>query len=260
MIQWKRSETEIGRERTVIEVAWVDETGEPHEFTGYVDDYLRHRMNRVGVTDGEKRAYSAWLRLCEGGGFKSLEVEARWFAQLAVDMRVTVFVPRNESDEEMVLRRELMRAVRKAYESKLSSRFLKEMTSPPSAKSLRVDEMLGLFERLGVENTKRNRKKYRLWEELNPLDPLQRKCPYSGAIISAEDVFMKGGCEVDHIVPKDDGGTDRCENLVLCARNANIEKWHRTPWVAWGDVRWNAIKEWAAHLPPGKRAIILVEM
>ena len=100
----------------------------------------------------------------KGGGFKSLEVEARWFAQLAVDMRVTVFVPRNESDEEMVLRRELMRAVRKAYESELSSQFLKEMTSPPSAKSLRVDEMLGLFESLGVKDTDRNRKKYRLWE------------------------------------------------------------------------------------------------
>ena len=139
----------------------------------------------------------------KGGGFKSLEVEARWFAQLAVDMQVTVFVPRNESDEEMVLRRELMRAVRKAYESKLSSRFLKEMTSPPSAKSLRVDEMLGLFESLGVKDTDRNRKKYRLWEELNPLDPLQRKCPYSGERPRScrKNAFVCGQC-IDMLIAK----------------------------------------------------------
>ena len=261
MIQWERGVTEIGRERSVIKVAWVDETGEPDEFTGYVDDYLRNRMNRVGASDGEKRAHRKRLELWRQiGGVENLEVEAKWLCELDKNMQVTILVPRNESEEELAARRRLRQAVRRVYVSELRSRLLEEMSSPPSAKRLRVDEMLGLFERLNVENTKRNRKKYRLWEELNPLDPLQRKCPYSGAIISAEDVFMKGGCEVDHIVPKDDGGTSRWENLVLCTRNANNEKLHRTPWVAWGGVRWNAIKEWTVHLPPGKRAIILVEM
>ena len=261
MIQWKRSVTEIGRERSVIKVAWVDETGEPDEFTGYVDDYLRNRMNRVGASDGEKRAHRKRLELWRQiGGVENLEVEAKWLCELDKNMQVTILVPRNESEEELAARRRLRKAVRRVYKSELGCRFLDEMSSPPSAKSLRVDEMLGLFESLGVKDTDRNREKYRLWEELNPLDLLKRKCPYSGAIISAEDVFLKGCCEVDHIVPKDDGGTSRLENLVLCTRDANIVKGHRTPWVAWGGVRWNAIKEWTAHLPPGKRAIILVEM
>ena len=82
MIQWELSVTQIGRERSVIKVAWVDETGEPDEFTGYVDDYLRNRMNRVGASDGVRgshvfgqvaRVYSRGKRR-HGNGSKKAQI------------------------------------------------------------------------------------------------------------------------------------------------------------------------------------------
>lgn len=117
--------------------------------------------------------------------------------------------------------------------------------------------MRELFRRLRVNDTKRNRKKYRLWVELNPRDPAQRKCPYSGVVISAEDVFFNQYCEIERIVPKDDGGGNKSANQVLCTRVANIEKGHRTAWIAWGDVQWKTLEACTIHLPREKRALIL---
>ena len=38
-------------------------------------------------------------------------------------------------------------------------------------------------------------------------------------------------------------------NQVLCTKAANIEKGHRTPWIAWGDVQWKIIEACTRHLP-----------
>lgn len=73
-----------------------------------------------------------------------------------------------------------------------------------------------------------------LWEELNPEDPLDRRCPYSGALISPA-MALSSEVEVDHILPFSRTLDDSLNNKVLVTRAANRVKRNRTPWEARTD-------------------------
>ncbi len=117
----------------------------------------------------------------------------------------------------------------------------------------RIDERLGEFGETAV--TGRNRKKWKLWEELahNPLD---RKCVFCGDVqISGTDlVSPDSGIEVEHILPFKKTLDDGYMNLTLACRKCNQEKGKRDPWTAFGDneSRWLGIQKRASKLPHAK--------
>ena len=79
-------------------------------------------------------------------------------------------------------------------------------------------------------------RKYILWEELNPDDPNDRRCPYSGVQIGMAMLFPKDGtapqAEIEHILPYSRTLDDSLMNLTVSLRDANRIKGNRTPWEA----------------------------
>lgn len=102
-------------------------------------------------------------------------------------------------------------------------------------------------------DTGANRARLKLWEELNRDNVLDRRCVYTGRLISAEMLFSDT-VEVDHILPFDATLDDSNANRILCLREANREKRKRSPYDAWGHTeRWPQIAELASRLPKEKR-------
>jgi len=95
-----------------------------------------------------------------------------------------------------------------------------------------------------------------LWEELS-FDPADRKCPYSGAQISAA-MLLSEAVEIEHILPFSQTLDDSLNNKTVSLRQANRIKGNRSPWEARSDF---ASQGWdyadilarAEHMPKGKR-------
>ena len=108
---------------------------------------------------------------------------------------------------------------------------------------------------LGLPNNYGNRLRLKLWEELNPDDVLDRRCPYSGAPISASMLFS-AQVEVDHIVPFSKSLDDSVGNKVVCLARTNQDKGNRTPFEAFGnspgEYSWVEIKRRASLMPRSK--------
>ncbi len=98
--------------------------------------------------------------------------------------------------------------------------------------------------------------KWILWEELNPQNALDRRCPYSGAQISAE-MLLSDAVEVEHILPFSRTLDNSLNNRTVCIRAANRIKGNRTPWEAREDFEkqgwsYEDILQRAAAMPKGK--------
>lgn len=85
----------------------------------------------------------------------------------------------------------------------------------------------------GVPDNGANRMRLRLWEELHP-DPLMRRCPYTGKLISGSMLFS-GEIDEDHILPYSRTLDDSTANRTLCLREANRQKRNKSPWEAQRD-------------------------
>ena len=98
-----------------------------------------------------------------------------------------------------------------------------------------------------------NRLKLRLWEELNPKNALDRRCPFTGEPISKGRLFSDE-VEVDHLIPWKDSWDNSAANKIVCMRGANRGKGRQTPYEAFSDTpEWEAIRQRAARLPKNKR-------
>lgn len=73
-----------------------------------------------------------------------------------------------------------------------------------------------------------------LWEELNPRNAADRRCPYSGAQISAT-MLLSNEVEIEHILPFSQTLDDSLNNKTVALRQANRIKGNRTPWDARHD-------------------------
>lgn len=105
---------------------------------------------------------------------------------------------------------------------------------------------------LGQQDTGANRALLKLWEDLNPADPLDRRCIYSGEVISPAMLFS-GAVDVDHILPWSRTLDDSPANKIVCLAEKNREKRNRTPFEAWSaSPDWEGIVERAARLPREK--------
>jgi CRISPR-associated endonuclease Csn1 len=94
-----------------------------------------------------------------------------------------------------------------------------------------------------------------LWEEIHR-DPLERRCPYSGEMISIHQL-LSASVEIEHILPFSQTLDDSLNNKTVCLRSANRIKGNRTPFDAFGkqDVQgfdYASILMRAGAMPKGK--------
>ena len=110
-----------------------------------------------------------------------------------------------------------------------------------------------LREEIRVADNGYNRMLLRLWEDLNKENPLDRRCVYSGTVITVEMLFS-GAVDIDHILPWSRSLDDSQGNRILCTREANRQKGNCIPSEVpqWMD-RYDDILERAARLPENKR-------
>lgn len=117
------------------------------------------------------------------------------------------------------------------------------------------DRRRALLAELGQLDSYENRMLLRLWEELNPADQLDRRCPYSGEPISIARLFS-GEVEIDHILPFSRTLDDSAANKTVGLRSANRFKGRRSPFEAFGEspapYDWSSIVERAASMPANK--------
>ena len=76
--------------------------------------------------------------------------------------------------------------------------------------------------------------KLKLWEELNPSDCANRRCPYTGIQICVSQLFSPN-VQIEHILPFKRTADDSLNNKTLAFSIANQAKQNRTPYEAFGD-------------------------
>ena len=106
----------------------------------------------------------------------------------------------------------------------------------------------------GFADTGANRMLLRIWEELNPANPLDRRCPYCGEPIGVRQLFT-GEADIDHIIPYSRSLDDSVGNKVVAHRSCNRTKGNKTPWECWGhdEDRWATISDQVARLYKSKQ-------
>lgn len=142
-----------------------------------------------------------------------------------------------------------------ARELPLSAKGRSELESEQNANKDANDKRRSELARLGQPDTYENRLRLRLWEELNPDDPYDRCCVYSGEVVSCSRLFSDQ-VEVEHILPFSLTLDPGIGNKTLSMRRANRFKGQRSPFDAFGDspdgYDWSAIVARAASLPSNK--------
>ncbi|MCB1380178.1 MAG: type II CRISPR RNA-guided endonuclease Cas9 [Alphaproteobacteria bacterium] len=106
----------------------------------------------------------------------------------------------------------------------------------------------------GLADTGANRALMRQWEELNPSNLLDRRCPYCGEPIGMGQIF-NGLADIDHIIPYSKSLDDSPANKVLVHRTCNRQKGNLTPYEKWGHdpERWETISAQVARMHRSKQ-------
>ena len=105
-----------------------------------------------------------------------------------------------------------------------------------------------------------DRLKYKLWEELDPENALNRRCVYCGKQISGADIFNDNTVQIEHILPFGRTLWDSEHNKTIAHTKCNAFKGENTPYEAFfknpKGYNWNEILERASHLKdPQKRRL-----
>ena len=101
-------------------------------------------------------------------------------------------------------------------------------------------------------DTGANRALLKAWEELNPSNPLDRRCPYCAEPIGPLGLFSEA--ETDHIIPYSRSLDDSAGNKVVAHRHCNRAKGNLTPWEKWGETdRWDVIAEQVTRMRKNKQ-------
>ena len=124
-----------------------------------------------------------------------------------------------------------------------------------SANQKKNDDRNKKLKELGESQNYENRLKMRLWEELNPKNAADRRCPFTGECISPTRLFsFSDEVEIEHLIPWSYSLDNSPSNLTVCIRGANRGKGEQTPYEAFHNTpEWEDIKQRAAKLPKNKR-------
>ena len=112
------------------------------------------------------------------------------------------------------------------------------------------------LENEGIADTGANRALLKLWEQLNPANALDRRCPYCAEPIGMRALFS-GEADIDHIIPYSRSLDDSLGNKVVAHRRCNRAKGRHTPYEKWGPhmdpERWDRIAGQVARLHKSKQ-------
>ena len=138
---------------------------------------------------------------------------------------------------------------------KQSKKQREEIAKEQAANQKKNDDRNKKLTQLGQQSNSRNRLKLRLWEELNPKNPCDRRCPFTGEIISMARLFSDANqVEIEHLIPFSYSYDDSAANKVVALTRANRQKGKCTPFEAFGQTpEWEDIIQRAAKLPHNKR-------
>ena len=117
------------------------------------------------------------------------------------------------------------------------------------------DRYRKMLQEIGLPPKPGNLMRLRLWEELGP-NPLDRRCPYTGDMISVSRLFSPE-VEDEHILPFAMTFDDSVMNRTVAMRRANRAKTNQSPFQAFGHsppgYDWESIVERIASMPYAKR-------
>lgn len=137
----------------------------------------------------------------------------------------------------------------------LSAKGRRDLERTHTANLKANEERRTMLRELSQPDNYANRLRIRLWEELNPADPLDRRCPFTGEQISIKRLFS-AEVEIEHILPRSRTLDDSPANKTLAVRRANRDKGERSPFEAFGaspsGYDWNAITARSANMPANK--------
>jgi CRISPR-associated endonuclease Csn1 len=91
-----------------------------------------------------------------------------------------------------------------------------------------------ILEATGITATRKDLQKMKLWAELNPKDPTNRCCIYTGEVISITRLFSPE-VEIEHILPFSRTLDDSLNNKTVSMVKANRYKGNQTPFEAFGS-------------------------
>lgn len=111
-----------------------------------------------------------------------------------------------------------------------------------------------LLTKEGFPDTGANRMLLRMWQDLNPSNPLDRRCPYCANPIGMRMLFSSEA-DVDHIIPYSRSLDDSASNKTVAHRHCNQAKGNRTPYEQWGrdEARWEVIATQVARMDKRKQ-------
>ena len=143
-----------------------------------------------------------------------------------------------------------------ARDLKLSQVKRREIEEEQAERQKQNDKFRETLKEQGLPDNTENVLRLRLWTELNPGNPLDRRCPFTGEPISREKLFSPE-VEIEHLLPFKRSLDDSIPNKTVSLRRANRDKGNNTPFEAFGHspggYDWAAILERAQAFPTNKR-------
>ncbi len=128
----------------------------------------------------------------------------------------------------------------------------KEIDAQQKKNQKENDRIVAELRMMNKAVNKENIQRFKLWEKLDPKHAINRRCVYSGKMISQDRIFSPE-FEVDHILPYSLTFDDSMANKILCLRDANRFKKNRCPYDAFNasDSDWKYADIWerAKNLP-----------
>lgn len=205
---------------------------------GYASHSALSHMEQTGEILNELPYYGEYLTRHVGHGTGETEdADALRFGRIA---NPTVHIALNElrkvvndlikhygppSEITVEIARELKRTLEQKRED-----------SKQQAENQRFNERLTqeIYELTGITAKRPDLQKMKLWVELNKSDPTNRRCIYTGEVISIQRLFSSE-VEIEHVLPFSRTLDDSMNNKTVSFVRANRDKGNRTPFEAFGE-------------------------
>ena len=144
-------------------------------------------------------------------------------------------------------------ALELARELKLSEAEKAEVNGKIAKNTREAERRSAQLRELGQIDNGYNRLLLKLWEELNPEQPLSRECIYCGEPIGVATLFS-AAVDIDHILPWSQTLDDSQANRIVCHKECNRQKGNHAPAQVhqWAE-RYDAILSRAQRLLQNKR-------